>query len=283
MQEVFDCVRIWSICQHAWIPTVLVFVLSMFEPAINIYAKLPDFVGSYLVISSGPLAACWIESNVTQYKYCMIPTFNFTVYADRNFYRKRWRSELAVRLLLDWHMVVLFSLGRFDMLKYPKALLNSFSALLLLNILAVLLNVLAIAANGSISPNTSTFIFIQIVLTSIILSHFILSLRSIYHTTDNSLQTGSKQSSLHFISAIEGNMGATLSGSWGSNREDEEEETEEIQYSEYPFSTGLIDLKKVNASENAEKAPEAGPSAPHASTGTSGAIGFEEIEMQEIV
>ncbi|KAK7688761.1 hypothetical protein QCA50_008300 [Cerrena zonata] len=79
MQAAFDCVRIWSICQHAWTPTVLVFVLSMFEPAINIYAEIPTFVGSYLVVPSGPLADCWYGTDIIQYKYCMTPIFHFYI------------------------------------------------------------------------------------------------------------------------------------------------------------------------------------------------------------
>ncbi|KAK7688739.1 hypothetical protein QCA50_008278 [Cerrena zonata] len=184
----FDCVRIWSIYQHAWIPTVLVFVLSMFEPAINID---------------------------------------------------------------------LCNLGRFDILKYSQASLNSFSILLLLNIFAVLLDILAVSTQHS-NPNASEFVVIQQVLTSIILSHFILSLRSTYHTTNNLSQTSSKQSSLHFASAVEGNMGASLSGSWSSNREEDEEEPEEVQYSDYPFAAGLADIKETGGDENMEEIPEAG-------------------------
>lgn len=32
----FDCVRIWSIYKHEWLPTILVFVLSMVEPAMDL-------------------------------------------------------------------------------------------------------------------------------------------------------------------------------------------------------------------------------------------------------
>ena len=54
--------------------------------------------------------------------------------------------------------------------------------------------------------------------------------------------TTSKYSSVHFVSAIEGNMGATLNASWGDRRDDDEDE--DIQYSEYPLSTGLADIKR---------------------------------------
>ncbi|KAK7683435.1 hypothetical protein QCA50_013266 [Cerrena zonata] len=167
-----------------------------------------------------------------------------------------------------------------------------FGILLLLNIFAMILDVLAVASTNDGATNASEFIYIQWILTSIILSHFILDLRSIYHTTKNPSQTSSKLSSLHFASAIEGNMGATLATSLGSNREDQEEETEKIQYSDYPFSTGLADIKEINPVENVEETPEAGPSGithdsepsiPHTSVSTYAGEGIEEIELQEIV
>ena len=32
----FDCARVWGISGHKWVPTILVAVLSMSEPAINL-------------------------------------------------------------------------------------------------------------------------------------------------------------------------------------------------------------------------------------------------------
>ncbi|KAK7688747.1 hypothetical protein QCA50_008286 [Cerrena zonata] len=159
-----------------------------------------------------------------------------------------------------------------------------FGILLLLNILAVLLDILAVAADSTLT-NSSEFIFIKDVLNSIILSHFILSLRSTYLTTNNPSQTSLKQSSLHFASAVEGNMGASLNGSWGSNREEDEENTEGVQYSEYPFAAGLADSKEVSGDENVEEVPQAGPSdtTPDFEPSTSHTMMFEEIELQEFV
>lgn len=37
----FDVLRIWGICQHKWIPTAVVFLLSMFGPAVNIVSVDP--------------------------------------------------------------------------------------------------------------------------------------------------------------------------------------------------------------------------------------------------
>ncbi|KAK7693026.1 hypothetical protein QCA50_002591 [Cerrena zonata] len=284
----FDCVRIWSICQHAWIPTVLVFVLSMFEPAINIYARLPTFVGSYLVVPSGPLAHCWVGTDIIPYKYSLaVITRTISVTADavvlgltlwKTIYIFREREEVRAGSKLTTRLA------------YGGSM--QFGLLLLLNILAVLLDILAVAASSTTFPNTSQFLFIQNVLTSIILSHFILNLRSTYLTTNNPSQTSSKQSSLHFASAVEGNMGSSLSGSWGSNIEEDEEDTEGVQYSDYPFAAGLDDIREASGSENVEEVPEAGPSVTtHDSevlttitgTGTSAVGGIGEIELQEIV
>ncbi|KAK7688703.1 hypothetical protein QCA50_008241 [Cerrena zonata] len=243
MQAAFDCVRIWSICQHAWIPTILVFVLR------GVITRAISVVADAVVLG------------LTLWK---------TIYIFREKAELRAHSKLTTRLAYGGSM--------------------EFGILLLLNILAVLLDILAVAGDGNNFPNGSEFIFIKDVLNSIILSHFILSLRSTYHTTNNPSQTSSKQSSLHFASAVEGNMGASLSGSWGSNRDDEEQkDTEGVQYSDYPFAAGLANIKEVSGDENVEEVPEAGPSGTtheplplDAGHSTTGVGGFEGIELQEI-
>lgn len=53
-------------------------------------------------------------------------------------------------------------------------------------------------------------------------------------------------------------MGSSLSGSWGSNIEEDEEDTEGVQYSDYPFAAGLDDIREASGSENVEEVPEAG-------------------------
>lgn len=47
-------------------------------------------------------------------------------------------------------------MGRFDILKYSEVSLNRFSVLLLLNILAALLDISAVAAAGSVSNKYPT-------------------------------------------------------------------------------------------------------------------------------
>lgn len=53
-------------------------------------------------------------------------------------------------------------------------------------------------------------------------------------------------------------MGASLSGSWGSNREEDEEDTEGVQHSDYPFAAGLADIKEVSGDESVVEVPQAG-------------------------
>ena len=42
-------------------------------------------------------------------------------------------------------------------------------------------------------------------------------------------------------------MGDTLNASWGDRRDDDEDD--DIQYSEYPLSTGLADIKRSVSGE----------------------------------
>ena len=81
---------------------------------------------------------------------------------------------------------------------------------------------------------------------SIIVSHFILDLKSIYYTPGETSQ--SHRSTIHFASAVEGNLGAPLSHSWLSGADEVDDCIEEgPHYSEYPFSTGLFEEGHVCA------------------------------------
>jgi len=73
------------------------------------------------------------------------------------------------------------------------------------------------------------------VLTAIIISRFLLNLRNISETVDGVEDSAPCSSTLRFASAIIGNMGAQLNGSFGlgASVEDlEAEEAEELQWSE---------------------------------------------------
>ncbi|KAK7688689.1 hypothetical protein QCA50_008227 [Cerrena zonata] len=164
----FNCIRVWSICQHAWIPTMVVFLLSMFNPAINLYGNKEVFFQEYIVVLSGPLAGCW--STVADSPYIYI--------------------------------------------------------LLIMNVISVVLDAFSIAT----AETFSSFIYIQDIITAILLSHFILDLRFVDHKSND--YTESNPSTLHFASVAEGNPRSTLNTSGAENDSDGLERFEEVELRE---------------------------------------------------
>ena len=82
-------------------------------------------------------------------------------------------------------------------------------------------------------------------LTSILLSHFILDLRSIPLSEDDTSGSTHQVTSVRFASNIEGNLGASLDISWatGEERDIDSEEDNDIAYSDNPLAVGLIDIR----------------------------------------
>ena len=82
--------------------------------------------------------------------------------------------------------------------------------------------------------------------TSILLSHFILDLRSIPLPEDNSAGSTHQVTSVRFASNIGENLGGTLDISWatGEERDIDEEEDTNIVYSDHPLAVGPIDIKR---------------------------------------
>lgn len=74
---------------------------------------------------------------------------------------------------------------------------------------------------------------------AIILAHFILDLRSIYHI-DGDPTSNRKIATLQFAASVEGNMGTALTDTWISGRQRDVEEEQKIQYSDSPLGTGLV-------------------------------------------
>ena len=83
-------------------------------------------------------------------------------------------------------------------------------------------------------------------LTSILLSHFILDLRSIHLSEDDISGSTHQVTSVIFASNIEGNLGASLDISWatGEERDIDEGEDTNIVYSDNPVAVGLIDIRR---------------------------------------
>ena len=82
-------------------------------------------------------------------------------------------------------------------------------------------------------------------LTSVLLSHFILDLRSIPLSEDDTSGSTHQVTSVRFASNIGENLGGSLDISWatGEERDIDEEEDNDIVYSDNPLAVGLIDIR----------------------------------------
>ena len=84
-------------------------------------------------------------------------------------------------------------------------------------------------------------------LTSILLSHFILDLRSIIHLSEDDTSGSTHQAtSVRFASNIGENLGGSLDVSWatGEERDIDEEEDNDIVYSDNPHAVRPIDIRR---------------------------------------
>ena len=82
-------------------------------------------------------------------------------------------------------------------------------------------------------------------LTSILLSHFILDLRSIHLSEDDTSGSTRQVTSVRFASNIGANLGGSLDISWatGEDQDIDEEEDNDIVYSDNPLAVGLTDIR----------------------------------------
>ena len=82
-------------------------------------------------------------------------------------------------------------------------------------------------------------------LTSILLSHFILDLRSFHLSEDDTSGSTHQVTSVRFASNIGENLGGSLDISWatGEERDIDEEEDNDIVYSDNPLAVGPIDIR----------------------------------------
>ena len=85
-------------------------------------------------------------------------------------------------------------------------------------------------------------------LTSILLSHFILDLRSIPLSEDDTSGSTHQVTSVRFASNIGENLGGSLDISWatGEERDIDEEEDNDIVYSGNLVAVGLIDIRRAD-------------------------------------
>ena len=100
--------------------------------------------------------------------------------------------------------------------------------------------------NSAYSCNNTDIIYYS--LTSILLSHFILDLRSIHLSKYDTSGSAHQATSVRFATNIEDHLGAGLnvSEATGEERDIDEEEDNDIVYSEHLLAVGLIDIRKDN-------------------------------------
>lgn len=87
---------------------------------------------------------------------------------------------------------------------------------------------------------------------SILLSHFILDLRSIYPVTSDVTNHSHKVTSLQFAVGIENNLGTTLHLSRFTGEERFIEDEDQIIYSQNPLATGLLASEPESFGEDGE-------------------------------
>ncbi|KAK7676586.1 hypothetical protein QCA50_020462 [Cerrena zonata] len=176
MYSAFNCLRIWGICANEWAPTLLVFVFSLFDPAINIYNNVNP-----VKFIAEPSSGCWLIPISQPYQYCLslrpVVTRSLSVATDAiilvlTLWKTRyiWETDRRVK-----------SLSKITVMLIQNGFLQFF-VLFISNIIVVILDILAIG-NFVKVVNASYFIYIQQILTSILLSHFILDLRALNPST----------------------------------------------------------------------------------------------------
>lgn len=97
-------------------------------------------------------------------------------------------------------------------------------------------------------------------LNSILVSHFILALRSIYLKNTNTSESSTGTSTVQFGAFIQSNLGATLDDSWIIGRERDIED-EPVEYSGNPLATGLLSSVRSVEGEDIEIGIERVPGA----------------------
>lgn len=200
----FDVLRIWALYHHqrfGWAAVVLVFILSAFTPCINIYnLSQPQEIS---IISSGPLQGCIDMSK--QQPYIYLPVITRAVSTAANLAVLAFTLLKTVNTLRESERLHIEA-GLSRMLVLNGSL--QFCTLLVSNIILMVLDILAIAVPEGWNSNATNFIYINEVLTSILLSMLLLDLRSM-HLLDAAGNADTAISSVKFADAVLATMGAT--------------------------------------------------------------------------
>ncbi|KAK7695967.1 hypothetical protein QCA50_000606 [Cerrena zonata] len=106
-------------------------------------------------------------------------------------------------------------------------------------ILLVIVNFANMLRDLSTTTLASLFVYINAVTTSILISRFILDLRSVYLKPQFTFSSNKPASSVNFASWV-GNIGASLDVSWTAGQEGEVKEDDTL-FSDTPLAVGLFD------------------------------------------
>lgn len=241
----FNCLRIWAICKRNWTSVLPVFFLSMFTPCIHIYFfSRPQ---TWFLVSSKLLIGCREALLATQFHYLPVVTraisigtdlaiLGFTLLETANVFKASQSLQVKTSITI--------------LIVHNGAL--QFIAFLVLNTISMTLDTLSVALLSTVASNSSQVLTINSSITSILLSHFLLDLRSIYQSDSNN-SNSEPGSTIHFANSIVGNMGATLDAPWTTeDDEDRRLEDQSVTYSHNPFATGLLEAVTL-AEENPER------------------------------
>ncbi|CAL1714727.1 unnamed protein product [Somion occarium] len=232
----FTCLRVWATCDRKWLPLIVVFLLSFFVPAANIYAFSTP--AQWIVVPSGPVAGCF---DITP----PLPVLSMLPFIVRGI---AIASDALVLLLTLLKTLQLVKEGRRLQVKTKLSSLLirngvvQFGALLALNVLTIILDVLSIATDQT---SASEFVYLNNAVASILISRFLLDLRLVYLSDGRGTESDQPEmSSVHFATAVLGNIGAPVEyTSWlsGSDHDRESEGGNSIVYTNDPLATALSD------------------------------------------
>ncbi|KAH9939942.1 hypothetical protein B0H21DRAFT_755571 [Amylocystis lapponica] len=226
----FTSLRMYAIWAKDWRVLVGVAFLGLVPPIVNIYyyttlkivSTPPPFVGCGEYVELSTLASD-IYTVPVAYFNCV-----FAVASDAIVLILTWTKTWAIRKEFSRFKFV-------DVPTFSELLLRDGTTLFTLNVV----NLVAIKyqAFGSIPALTG-------VLSSILISRFLLNLREVYlsgHGTDGSTTLPSKISTARFASAFAGNLGAPLQDAAFDSEETASEEEERAYISDDPLVVGLFD------------------------------------------
>jgi len=223
----FSVLRTYAICGRVNVPVVLVFLCSMFLPAINLYNySRPQ---EYLVIDGGCVVMMKGEPPI---RYFPIITRCIAMISDVLVLlitwaktADTWKTALRNKLFKPHVSMLLVRDGTVY-----------FIALFALNAVTLLLNVLALHNDDS----ATSFNFINEAIAPTLIARFILDLRSVYFPRE----TSEVISTMHFASSPAiGNLAAPIGSdsTWVSGSSDDvyTDRGSQYQESKEPFSVGL--------------------------------------------